>query len=124
MGGAAAHAPIREEEEGGHTDGDLRAVELPGRSVLLRLVERTGVPDEPTDGQIKKAVIDRLHEDPHTRGETIKVDVKQKVVILGGQVGTWLAKRAAGDDAWDTSGVADVSNLLTIGQPDAPASAR
>jgi osmotically-inducible protein OsmY len=82
------------------------------------------VPDEPTDGQIKKAVIDRLHEDPHTRGETIKVDVKQKVVILGGQVGTWLAKRAAGDDAWDTSGVADVSNLLTIGQPDTPASVR
>ena|SRR2546421_7567115 len=74
------------------------------------------VPTEPTDGEIKKAVIDRLHADPHTEGEDIRVDVKQKVVILGGEVSTWLAKRAAGDDAWDTPGVVDVSNILTIGQ--------
>jgi hypothetical protein len=27
-------------------------------------------------------------------------------------VSSWLAKRAAGDDAWDTAGVVDVSNQL------------
>jgi osmotically-inducible protein OsmY len=75
------------------------------------------VPVEPTDGEIKKAVIERLHRDPHTKDEDIKVDVKQKVVILGGEVSSWLAKRAAGDDAWDTRGVVDVSNILTIRQP-------
>jgi osmotically-inducible protein OsmY len=68
---------------------------------------------EPTDGEVKSAVIARLHEDPHTANEDIRVDVKQRVVILGGEVGSWLAKRAAGDDAWDTPGVVDVSNLLT-----------
>jgi osmotically-inducible protein OsmY len=81
------------------------------------------VPGEPTDGEIKSAVIERLHRDPHTKDETIKVDVKQKVVILGGEVSSWLAKRAAGDDAWDTRGVVDVSNILTIRQPETTATA-
>jgi BON domain-containing protein len=76
-------------------------------------------PTEPTDGEIKSAVIDRLHHDRYTRDEDIKVDVKQKVVILGGEVSSWLAKRAAGDDAWDTRGVADVSNILTVRRPEA-----
>ena len=40
--------------------------------------------------------------------------MKQSVVILGGEVDSTLAKRAAGDDAWDTPGVVDVSNQLTI----------
>jgi osmotically-inducible protein OsmY len=67
---------------------------------------------EPSDGEIKKAVVERLKDNPHTRDDTIKVDVKQRVVILGGDVSSWLAKRAAGDDAWDTPGVVDVSNQL------------
>jgi osmotically-inducible protein OsmY len=67
---------------------------------------------EPSDADIKKAVVDRLRENPQTKGCDIKVDVKQKVVVLGGEVPTWVAKRAAGDDAWDTPGVADVSNQL------------
>jgi osmotically-inducible protein OsmY len=70
------------------------------------------VPLEPSDGEIKSAVIGRLHENQHTREENIRVDVKQRVVILGGEVSSWLAKRAAGDDAWDTPGVVDVSNQL------------
>ena|SRR2546421_5171674 len=78
------------------------------------------VPTGPTDGEIKKAVIERLHRDPYTKDEDIRVDVKQKVIILGGEVSGWLAKRAAGDDAWDTSGVADVSNILSIRQPATP----
>lgn len=68
---------------------------------------------EPTDHDIKSAVVQRLKENPHTKDDTIKVDVKQRVVILGGDVSSWLAKRAAGDDAWDTPGVVDVSNQLS-----------
>ncbi len=69
-------------------------------------------PAEPTDGDIKAIIVDRLRENPHTKESDIKVDVKQGVVILGGEVPSWVAKRAAGDDAWDTPGVIDVSNQL------------
>ena len=71
-------------------------------------------PAEPTDGDIKSIVVDRLRENPFTIDEDLKVDVKQSVVILGGMVGSAVAKRAAGDDAWDTPGVKDVSNQLEI----------
>lgn len=67
---------------------------------------------EPADGDIKAVVVDRLRDNPHTRDSTITVDVKQRVVILGGNVPSALAKRAAGDDAWDVPGVVDVSNQL------------
>lgn len=72
--------------------------------------------DEPSDGQIKSRIVDRLRENPYTKDCDLKVDVKQRVVILGGEVPSWIAKRAAGDDAWDTEGVADVSNQLEITQ--------
>ncbi len=74
-------------------------------------------PSEPTDGEIKSTVVDRLRKNPHTKDHDLHVDVKQGVVVLGGQVSSWLAKRAAGDDAWDTPGVVDVSNQLTIANP-------
>lgn len=70
------------------------------------------IPEEPSDGLIKAMVVDRLRDNPYTRDDDIKVDVKQRVVILGGDVASWIAKRAAGDDAWDTPGVVDVSNQL------------
>ena len=66
----------------------------------------------PNDADIKSAVVTRLRENPQTKDCHIAVDVKQHVVILGGEVPTWVAKRAAGDDAWDTPGVVDVSNQL------------
>lgn len=69
-------------------------------------------PAEPTDGQIKSQIVGRLRENPQTKDSDIRVDVKQRVVILGGEVPSWVAKRAAGDDAWDTPGVVDVSNQL------------
>ncbi|GGK91913.1 hypothetical protein Ppa06_69530 [Planomonospora parontospora subsp. parontospora] len=71
---------------------------------------------EPTDGEIKSRIVDQLRGNPHTKDSDIKVDVKQHVVILGGEVPSWVAKRAAGDDAWDTEGVVDVSNQLQIRQ--------
>jgi osmotically-inducible protein OsmY len=71
---------------------------------------------KPTDGDIKSRIVDQLRKNPHTADSDIKVDVKQRVVILGGEVRSALAKRAAGDDAWDTEGVVDVSNQLRINQ--------
>src|SRR5215203_6410314 len=75
-------------------------------------------PAERSDGEIKAEVVYRLRENPHTREHVLRVDVKDHVVILDGEVPTTLAKRAAGDDAWDTAGVADVSNLITVAGPE------
>lgn len=72
------------------------------------------LPVAPTDGDIKSMVVDRLRDNPWTKDCDLKVDVKQHVVILGGEVPSTPAKRAAGDDAWDTPGVVDVSNQLKI----------
>lgn len=72
-------------------------------------------PPPPTDHDIKGEVVDRLRENPCTVDEDIKVEVTQAVVVLSGPVSSALAKRAAGDDAWDTAGVADVSNQLQVG---------
>ncbi len=71
-------------------------------------------PFEPTDGDIKSIVVDRLRSNEYTADDDLKVDVKQGVVILGGEVSSWIAKRSAGDDAWDTPGVVDVSNQLVV----------
>jgi predicted transcriptional regulator len=49
-----------------------------------------------------------------TKGDDLRVDVKRGVVILQGVVRSRLAKRAAGDDCWDTLGVTDVSNQLEV----------
>ena len=71
-------------------------------------------PRVPTDRDIKSMVIERLRDNPWTRDDDITVDVKRDVVILTGKVSSSLAKRAAGDDAWDTPGVVDVSNQLAV----------
>ncbi|MEQ7127677.1 BON domain-containing protein [Actinopolymorpha sp. B11F2] len=68
----------------------------------------------PSDGEIKSTVVERLKDNAQTKDDDIRVDVKQQVVILGGEVSSWLVKRAAGDDAWDTPGVVDVSNQLVV----------
>lgn len=67
-----------------------------------------------TDGDVKSIVVDRLRENPCTKDDDITVDVKHDVVILTGEVSSTKAKRAAGDDAWDTPGVVDVSNQLVV----------
>jgi osmotically-inducible protein OsmY len=69
---------------------------------------------EPTDGEIKSKVVDRLRVNPHTKDHDLQVDVKKSVVILTGEVSSAVAKRAAGDDCWDTAGVVDVSNQLIV----------
>ena len=40
--------------------------------------------------------------------------MKKGVAILTGTAATTVAKRAAGDDAWDTRGVTDVSNQIQV----------
>ncbi len=68
----------------------------------------------PTDHDIKSMLVDRLNQNPHTKDEEIRVDVEHNVVVLSGLVSSSVAKRAAGDDAWDTRGVVDVSNQLEV----------
>jgi CBS domain-containing protein len=68
----------------------------------------------PTDGEIKAIVVERLRDNIYTKDCKLRVDVKRGVVILSGDVPSTLAKRAAGDDAWDTPGVVDVSNQLMV----------
>jgi osmotically-inducible protein OsmY len=67
-----------------------------------------------SDGEMKSQVVDRLRENPHTKDHVLEVDVKKGVVILVGEVSSAVAKRSAGDDCWDTAGVVDVSNQLTV----------
>ena len=70
--------------------------------------------EHPTDGEIKSRLVDRLRTNVHTRDDYIHIDVKRGVVILTGDVSSPVAKRVAGDDAWDTLGVRDVSNQLHV----------
>lgn len=83
---------------------------------------RQDLPHNRPDGSIKADIVDRLRHNAHTAGCHLRVDVKQAVVILQGDVPTRIAKRSAGDDCWDTLGVADVSNQLSVaGELDEPA---
>lgn len=77
---------------------------------------RGGRYEPPSDAQIKSRIVDRLRNDPLTQDSKLRVDVKRGVVILGGVVPSRVAKRAAGDDCWDTGGVVDVSNQLEVAQ--------
>jgi osmotically-inducible protein OsmY len=74
------------------------------------------VPEErlPSDREMKSTLVHRLNENPYTADAEIKVDVDHRVVVLGGEVETPLAKRVAGDDAWDVPGVVEVSNQLIV----------
>jgi hypothetical protein len=87
------------------------SVDLSRGTGLLQLVGPVA-PGHPTDREIKKIVVARLKENPHTKDDDIRVDVKQSAVSLGGEASSWLSKRAAGDDALETAGVVDVSNQL------------
>ena len=68
----------------------------------------------PSDREMKSVLVHRLKENPYTEDAEIKVDVDHRVIVLGGEVETPIAKRVAGDDAWDIPGVMDVSNQLVV----------
>ena len=71
-------------------------------------------PSERSDMEIKQDLLDRLRTGPYEQQLDIDVDVKKGVVILTGKALTPVAKRASGDDAWDTPGVTDVSNQILV----------
>jgi osmotically-inducible protein OsmY len=70
--------------------------------------------DERSDGEVKQDLLDQIRTGPYEDQYDIEVDVKKGVVILTGTAITTVAKRAAGDDAWDTRGVTDVSNQIQV----------
>jgi osmotically-inducible protein OsmY len=70
--------------------------------------------NERSDMEIKQDLLDQIRSGPYADQYDISVDVKKGVVILTGAASTTLAKRAAGDDAWDTRGVTDVSNQIEV----------
>jgi osmotically-inducible protein OsmY len=73
-----------------------------------------GPSDERSDMEIKQDLLDQIRSGPYAEQYDIDVDVKKGVVILTGTAATTVAKRVAGDDAWDTRGVTDVSNQIRV----------
>ena len=73
-----------------------------------------GSSDERSDSDIKQELLDHIRTGPYEDQYDIDVDVTKGVVILTGTATTTVAKRAAGDDAWDTRGVTDVSNQIQV----------
>ena len=71
-------------------------------------------PGERSDMEIKQDLLDRLRSGPYEEQLDIDVTVEKGVVILTGRAASIVAKRAAGDDAWDTAGVTDVSNQIVV----------
>lgn len=71
-------------------------------------------PGERSDMEIKQDLLDRLRSGPYEEQYDLDVTVEKGVVILTGTARSIVAKRAAGDDAWDTPGVVDVSNQLVV----------
>ena len=71
-------------------------------------------PNERSDMEIKQDLLDRLRTGPYESQYDIEVDVTKGVVILTGTAASAVAKRAAGDDAWDTPAVKDVSNQIVV----------
>jgi osmotically-inducible protein OsmY len=69
---------------------------------------------ERSDTEIKQDLLDQIRSGPYAEQYDIDVDVKKGVVILTGTAATTVAKRVAGDDAWDTRGVTDVSNQIQV----------
>ncbi len=70
--------------------------------------------DERSDMEIKQDLLDQIRSGPYADRYDIEVDVRKGVVILTGTATTTVAKRAAGDDAWDTRGATDVSNQIQV----------
>ena len=68
----------------------------------------------PDDRALKSVLVDRFKENIFTQDAHISVEVDHRAVVLEGEVDSWDAKKAAGDDAWDTPGVLEVNNELVV----------
>jgi uncharacterized protein (DUF2267 family) len=67
-----------------------------------------------SDDEIRSDVEETLSLDSWVDEDAIEVNVTGGVVTLTGTVRSLLEKRSAGDDAFDTPGIADVRNELQI----------
>jgi len=69
------------------------------------------------DAELRDEIRDRLIKDERVDANQVDVEAHDGVVTLRGIVDALPTKRAAGEDARDTPGVVDVSNLLRIREP-------
>jgi osmotically-inducible protein OsmY len=66
------------------------------------------------DLSVRRFVLSRLNEHAHTALADIHVEVQNRVVILQGAVRSAPVRHLAHHLTWNTTGVFDVSNQLTI----------
>ena len=71
--------------------------------------------DEPDDNSVREGVTRSLRDDGFIDADAIRVEVKDRVVTLRGEVKDYLEARYAWDDAWDARGVRGVISKLTVG---------
>ncbi len=93
------------------TDAVLGEPALLSRAALDAL-EQLLVVDE--QGTLRTQLWRALVSDPRFDASDILLEVEAGVVTLRGEVESAAAKRAAGELAWETAGVVDVSNQLFI----------
>lgn len=67
-----------------------------------------------TDTLIQRDIVDQLRADTRVSNYDVDVTVDDGIAILTGEVASYRAKRAAGNDAWTVPGVIDVINNLTV----------
>jgi osmotically-inducible protein OsmY len=67
---------------------------------------------DPVDEMLARRVADRFLGDPVIRSGHVVVAVQNRVVVLEGRIDSRRARDAAGQHAWATPGVFDVSNRL------------
>lgn len=67
-----------------------------------------------SDLGVRRFVLSRLNEHAHTALAEIHVEVQNRVVILQGAVRSAPVRHLAHHLTWNTTGVFDVSNQLTV----------
>ncbi len=73
-----------------------------------------------SDDSVRDDVLSSLAADPWVSEQAIRVRVEDGTVVLDGEVERSSEKRAAGEDAWDTPGVKDVRNNLSVRMTEPP----
>jgi osmotically-inducible protein OsmY len=71
------------------------------------------------DLEIRADLLDRLRQSPELAGQNIQIEVRDRVVTLGGQVATPAQKSGADQLARAVSNVAEVVNNLAVSDPSA-----
>jgi hypothetical protein len=66
------------------------------------------------DDELRSLVRRRLFEDTSLPADRIRVEVRDGIVTLSGEVDDYLEARYAWDDAWETEGVEGVVSRLTV----------